>query len=546
MMHKRRPFNIAFACSCLLVPFGLRSVLGEGRTVCPQAPPPGAIPNVDAIVVERVAPWYRVHNDEPALRPNHPPFDEIPPMPFPVWENFRGSPESLERDDAIPELPEACPGHAGVYGDYGGEDGIRTFGNLSHVVNTTARPQNVKLVIRFDKPGFNLWVTCSGSMIDAETVLTAGHCLFRHDNWGRAEEVWVYPAWDGVGGDTNPPPAVINPYGFAHSPDATQFQASTGWTKSELNLDEDIGVIRVTRAVGMLTGWFGTGTGGDCTLIKSRTYFNASYPGEDCDGGGPLHNGRDMYFWSGQIDSCPDNQLQVDVPGTCLNGWWQGTSGSGVYFLNNGSRTVHAVASHRDGDAPHTWGRSCRIWEDWFNFMNNVYIPASRGASFDLQALDVNVAPAAVNSGDTFTQADFLAANPTNGTENGTWDFKVYLSSDENITASDTLLSTMSFDRNFAAMSSVRVSMHPNVTIPVNTPTGTYWVGVILDSATDGDDSNNATHGWDATRITVTCPPEAACVSGIPTVSNWGAAALVLLVLTAGTIVFRRAKPTRA
>jgi hypothetical protein len=41
------------------------------------------------------------------------------------------------------------------------------------------------------------------------------------------------------------------------------------------------------------------------------------------------------------------------------------------------------------------------------------------------------------------------------------------------------------------------------VTIPSNTPAGTYYLGVIYDNATDGNIVNNDTDGWDALAITV-------------------------------------------
>src|SRR3990167_10627051 len=41
------------------------------------------------------------------------------------------------------------------------------------------------------------------------------------------------------------------------------------------------------------------------------------------------------------------------------------------------------------------------------------------------------------------------------------------------------------------------------VTIPVGTPAGNYWLGLIYDCATDGNCANNETDGWDAVPIQV-------------------------------------------
>ena len=48
-----------------------------------------------------------------------------------------------------------------------------------------------------------------------------------------------------------------------------------------------------------------------------------------------------------------------------------------------------------------------------------------------------------------------------------------------------------------------------DVTIPSETSPGDYNVGVIYDSATDGDSGNNDTDGWDAGRVQVGGPRRA-------------------------------------
>ena len=70
------------------------------------------------------------------------------------------------------------------------------------------------------------------------------------------------------------------------------------------------------------------------------------------------------------------------------------------------------------------------------------------------------------------------------------------------ISTADTLLSTQYYNWDFNAMSAVRVNM-VQVTIPVNTPPGNYWIGVLYDNATDGNTANNNTEGWDSVPITV-------------------------------------------
>ena len=388
-------------------------------------------------------------------------------------------------DDGDPGLDESQLGH------------VAGFVNMTKINNTESAPwrMNVKLVMRFvDQVGADRWFGCSGSMVDAETVLAAGHCVYARtadgpDIFDWAEEIWVYPGRDGS----------FDPYGFAQS---TEFGAWTGWTNNG-SFDSDAGLIRVTRAVGSLTGWFGNAWDGSCNWIQGKTYNNASYPGENCPING-LHNGADMYYWYGNFDSCPGNQLQINTGGgNCFDTVWGGMSGSGAYYLDNGARYVHAVCSNSNRT---TSGRYCKLWGDWATYMNGTFIPESRGNSFDLQALDTNASPASIPAGQQLSLANFLATNPTNAGANGTWTYRVYLSTNDDISAGDTLLSTQSFAWNFGAMGSVRVNMAPP-TIPIGTSPGNYFVGVILDSGTDGNSSNNDTDGWDATPITVTQAP---------------------------------------
>jgi hypothetical protein len=474
---------------------------------------------VDAVVVDAIAPtWAGPAADGPALRPNHPPIDEIPfmPMPEPGAPGGPWAPNTVAVHDAqtgnTMEIP-AGPGTEGLGGSGAGfngiddaqsfEDGLRTFGDMFQITNTDDFPwrMNCKLVMRFvDQGGNDRWFVASGSMQDAETVLTAAHCVYaRNPNginiWDWAEEIWVYPGWDGVGNQWSEPSGVINPYGWARG---TYYLAGSDYINNG-NFDRDMGLIRLTRGVGMLTGWYGWAWGFGCGDIQDRLYNNPSFPAENCPTAG-LHNGRDMYNWNGYFDSCPGNQLQIDTGGgNCFDTLWGGMSGSAAYYFNDGgSRLAHAVASNSNRT---TIGRYTKMWEqfkdDMIDFENG-----SRGSSFDLQALRTRVSPSSVTAGASLTDRSHLAINPTNGTKNSNFEFEVYLSSNSNISTSDTLLSTQFYSWDFDEMSSVNINM-AGITIPKNTPSGDYWVGVVYDDATDGVTSNNDSDDWDADPITV-------------------------------------------
>ena len=119
----------------------------------------------------------------------------------------------------------------------------------------------------------------------------------------------------------------------------TQIHAGAGWT-SRADPEHDVAEVVLQRAVGSLTSWASYDAGGgNCSEIRSRTYGNASYPGAQACGGSGRHSGRDMYYWSGQFDSCHDDNrdgtegiLRIDNGGTgCLSTLWGGMSGSSAY-----------------------------------------------------------------------------------------------------------------------------------------------------------------------------------------------------------------------
>lgn len=85
---------------------------------------------------------------------------------------------------------------------------------------------------------------CTGWLINANTVATAGHCVHS----GGAAGTWktnvrVYPGRNGAS----------SPYGFCTS---RRLHSVVGWTSSK-NEQYDYGAIKLNCSVGSTTGWFG-------------------------------------------------------------------------------------------------------------------------------------------------------------------------------------------------------------------------------------------------------------------------------------------------
>lgn len=514
----------------------------------------------------------RTFFDMPLPGPDHPPLHEIPPMPMPTPEMDVDSPLPVGRHwadvqggmtffDATTgewyELPVRVPtgldGAESAEGDYWGvvdHDPSQEFGrgfgtmSLAGSLDTWPRSGNVKLAMRFtDQNGIVRWFSCSGTMQDPGVVLTAAHCVYaRNPNVGGtninifsfADIIYVYPAWDGNGNIFPPGSTEVHQnFGYASG---TAFLAGTNYINNG-DFDADAGLIRITRGtsrnVGMLTGWFAWAWGGSCGTIQSRTYHNFSYPAENCPTAG-LHNGRDMYYWFGSIDSCPGNQLQLDTTAGCLTAVWGGMSGSGMYYISDDNRYVHAVCSNSNRS---TVGRYAKLWETFVNdmitFENNTRTNSEDWEPLMLRARGSTTVRAGTQMNDSF---DVKMINATNANPPARdYTLRVYLSTNNTITSADTLLATWNWNnRDFDAMANVNFVV-PAPTIPIDTPPGNYWIGVIIDSGLPGTTANDSTNSWDAQPITVTIGLPAAAGSPSPAnnstnqaiTSNlsWGAAA---------------------
>ena len=494
----------------------------------------GPAPSVTAIDSGIAAESFHPSGDSPAAAPNHPPIDQVPPMPMPNnpdWSVARaagsgaGRPvsyNSVTRQETLGPVSTAPAvsgivaggGYAGVDGGIGSEQLPATMGVMSLVGNPgrAAFPysMNVKLLMRF---GADYYV-CSGSMRSANTVLTAGHCVNNGGGGAWADEIWVYPAWDGIGSLFGPP-SIVNHYGWAHS---TQMTSWTGWTVSG-DFNYDIGAVSIDRATGFLTGWFGWAYGGSCGFSTGSLYNSASYPAETCGGG--LHTGTNMYIWGGSFDSCPNtNRLGLNTPSHgCLGAVWGGMSGSGAYYFDaSNNRFTHAVTStsNRFDYAEYT-----KQWFEWVDWLNGTFDPVyAQGPNFNLQPLRVN-GPATFTAGVNTGGLTHVAANTSTAVHNANYTFSVYLSTNTDISTADTLVSTQFYGFNFGAVSAITLNMAA-ITIPGNTPPGSYYLGVIYDNATDGNTADNDTDGWDALAITVLSADVAVSALSAPANANPG------------------------
>jgi len=136
------------------------------------------------------------------------------------------------------------------------------------VTDTTEFPYRAIAYLSIAYPLSSGWF-CTGFFIDADTIVTAGHCVYSAEEGGWATTITVYPGRNGAS----------TPYGSAL---ATNFYAVNAWTQDG-DQRYDYGALKIDSDLGTTTGWFGYGFKKDDALLglKSKIY---GYPGDKASG----------------------------------------------------------------------------------------------------------------------------------------------------------------------------------------------------------------------------------------------------------------------
>ncbi|MGB5962671.1 MAG: trypsin-like serine protease [Coleofasciculaceae cyanobacterium] len=160
---------------------------------------------------------------------------------------------------------------------------------------------------------------CSGTLIQAKYLLTAGHCVHNKDYGGWYTKIEVVPGLNNT----------YKPYGSAF---ASYARSYNGWINSK-NRNYDMALVTLDRNIGSTTGWLGYKY---YSTINGVTGNIAGYPGDK--------GGLKLYYHSGPIASSTSKRVSYSIDTN------KGQSGSGVYRITDGKRYVFAV--HTNGTSP--------------------------------------------------------------------------------------------------------------------------------------------------------------------------------------------------
>jgi glutamyl endopeptidase len=198
---------------------------------------------------------------------------------------------------------------------------------------TTSYPTRARVLITFTGG------RCSGTLIGANTVATAGHCVHTGGSggsWRPVSSFRIYPGRDGG----------VSPYGVCT---ARTLYSVSGWTTSGSE-EYDYGAIKLNCTVGNTVGWYGF-------AATTPTYFPSvigGYPGDK-----PLTqwtssdrvralSTRQLFYRNDTIGGQSGSALWHDPNGPYMIGIHAyGKHGSGNHALyNHGTLINSAVASN--------------------------------------------------------------------------------------------------------------------------------------------------------------------------------------------------------
>lgn len=343
-------------------------------------------------------------------------------------------------------------------------------------------PYRMNCRLQMSFPGSSSTWQGSGALIDPYHVITAGHCVYDHDLGGYADSITVTPAYD----DDRSDPA---PFGSATWVRGDPVLIWSDWVSSR-TFKHDIAIIRLDRPIGGLTSWFGYGWSSSCSKYKDNTWYSGSYPVEGS------YTGNDMYWRSGQFDYCPTS-LETRF---WLRGYG-GESGSGYYYINDGSRYVHGVMSHGTWTVWHgDVSDIVRLGEDKFEALQD-FLRDARPSGADLVPFAVDLPSTTVTRGGSVA-VSFKILNYGRTDFTSSFSYEVRFSTNDFISTYDARAMPIVYVLS-PTIDSIDVdSRTVTVTVPTSLGTGTHYVGVRLVTS-DADTSNDTTAATEVFRVTV-------------------------------------------
>jgi glutamyl endopeptidase len=207
------------------------------------------------------------------------------------------------------------------------------------VTNTRVFPWRAVCALRITAANNRQFIG-TGWLISPRTVITAGHCVYMHEEGGWARSIQVIPGCNDAD----------QPYGVHVG---TTLRSVTGWTTSKKR-EFDYGAIILPAGSrpGDQTGYFGFGTRTDAFLMGAALNLSG-YPGDK--------GGRQQWFMAQRPKAVSNEVITYDIDSM------GGQSGSPVWVLENGQR--YGVGVHTNGAS--SGNSATRINSSVYNMLVN-------------------------------------------------------------------------------------------------------------------------------------------------------------------------------
>lgn len=197
-----------------------------------------------------------------------------------------------------------------------------TFSNLELALNDfdlLKYPVRTNVAMVWSDSVYEQSALCSGTLISENVVLTAGHCIGKHDiynvfHW-KPDGTHVSPSHSGG----FPQPSIgkikVEKYAILKGFYDTAYEPA--------NLD--IGLLILKEPIGRDIGWLGFGFNYDSLFYTQPIFYNFSYPAREG------YDGEDMYYYKGRFNYIDLSNGFVGHGGVGI----PGMSGGSLFFSNN-------------------------------------------------------------------------------------------------------------------------------------------------------------------------------------------------------------------
>jgi len=187
------------------------------------------------------------------------------------------------------------------------------------VGNTTLYPWRAICALRITAANGRQYIG-TGFFVSPRTVITAGHCVYMHNEGGWARSIEVIPGMNDA----------ARPFGSAVS---RTLRSVSGWTQSR-NREFDYGaiILPANARLGDRTGFFGFAVRNDAAL-RTAALNLSGYPGDK--------GGAQQWFMAQRAKALSARVITYDID------TMGGQSGSPVWVMEGGAR--YAVGIHTNG-----------------------------------------------------------------------------------------------------------------------------------------------------------------------------------------------------